>query len=165
MKKEYSLNTRELGALALVVGALFIIVFFLGVNVGEHHERTKRRETVQAPMKKVQEGKTAKAEKVPLTPPKVKKAKAIPAKKGVCVAKTKYYVQVGAFREVRGAQNWKGKLEEKGYKALLLPPGPRGFYRVLLGPYDSKEIALRVARRVDSTFKVRSSVVQGRHLP
>jgi len=163
MEKEYKFKPRELGALAMVVSALFIIVFFLGVTVGEHHERAKQ---VKSKASQIH----IKTPSNPPYPPPLKshatqEKAAFPHKAPTTYVKKGFYVQVGAFLKKEGALKWKKELRNKGFDAICLPPGPRGFYRVVLGPYDSKDLALRVARKVDKIFKVRSSVVQGRNIP
>lgn len=170
MKGEYTLKARELGALALVVVALLIVVFFLGVTVGERHERARLAQVEETSVKvslpraqvrettsKVHRAKQqvearlkagTKAKTRVSSPP----APQVTLKKG-------YYVQVGAFRDKPRAEKWRGQLKEKGYRALMLYSSARGVYRVVIGPYSSKELAVRVARKVDRVFKVRSSVV------
>ncbi len=170
MGKEYSFKTRELGAMVVVVSALLIIVFFLGVTAGERHERGRkvRSEPLQISVKrgskvKVQGGMPSSVSRLPKTQVTRGKGGALPGS-SVSIRKG-FYVQVGAFRNREGALKWKGRLKGKGYEAISLPPGPRGFYRVIVGPYGSKDLALRVSREVDRIFKVRSSVVQDRNLP
>jgi len=173
MDKKYSFKTRELGAMAIVVSALFIIVFFLGVTVGERHERAKKvkSEALQISIKKaskteVSKGVPSKSSSQPSLKSHVTQEKAAsPLRASTISLKKGFYVQVGAFRKKKGALKWKEELKGKGFNAISLPPGPRGFYRVIVGPYGSKDLALRVARQVDRTFKVRSSVVQDRDLP
>lgn len=166
MDKEYSFKTRELGAMAIVVSALFIIIFFLGVTVGEHHERAKKVKS-EAPSK-IEVSKSVPSKPPSLPSPKThvtQEKAASPIRISTISLKKGFYVQVGAFRKKEGALKWKKELKGKGFDAILLPPGPRGFYRVVLGPYGSKDLALRVARKVDRIFKVRSSVVQNSNLP
>jgi len=173
MGKEYNFKTRELGAMVVVVSALLIIVFFLGVTVGERHERAKRvkGEALQISIKRasktgVSKGVPSKSSPQPSLKAQATQEKAVsPLRASTISLKKGFYVQVGAFREKKGALKWKEKLKGKGFDAIFLPPGPRGFYRVVVGPYGSKDLALRVAMKVDRIFKVRSSVVQDRNLP
>ncbi len=168
--REYTLDTRELGALVLVILALLVVAFFIGVNVGERHERARGKgkvSVVSAPT-----GETSKAGAKPgaLAQKGTKAAqkagrrveKGTPA--GVsgaskAVLKRGYYVQVGAFKEKVWAEKWRDKVRARGYRVLVLYSSARGVHRVVIGPYSSKELAVRVARKVDGVFKVRSSVV------
>ncbi len=52
-------------------------------------------------------------------------------------------VQVGSYREEDNARSMRRQLERAGEPARL-EPGPRGFTRVVAGPYDSRRDALRL---------------------
>lgn len=166
--KEYTLDRRQITSVVLVVLALLVVVFFLGVTVGERHERARRREAEKIQVISHQRGiKVERKEK-----PKVQ-AKA-PSKSRVSstkVSKTRastlpkkglskgYYIQVGAFKEKLWAQKWQSLAQSKGYETLVLYSKDRKLYRVVIGPYLSKGKAVEEARKVDRLFKVRSSVV------
>ncbi len=172
--KEYTLNTRQITSLILVALALVVVVFFLGVTVGERHERARmnkekgvrvvfRPEALQRKTREVaRPGASKKTETVAKaspgkppsgrTRPEASKASGGTLKKG-------YYIQVGAFREKIWARKWQSQAKSKGYRALVIYSKARNLYRVVIGPYPSKEEAVKVARKVDNLFKVRSSVV------
>ena len=177
--KEYTLNTRHITSLVLVVLALLVVVFFLGVTVGERHERAREREGVRAvfhkgaPGSKVQKGAGARVsgkseiKKKRSTKTSAGTAKSSGIKKTLSQASRAsrrtlekgYYVQVGAFKDKTWAYKWCARAKAKGYRALVLHSKARGVYRVVVGPYPSREGAVKTARKVDKIFKVRSSVV------
>ncbi len=163
--KEYTLDSRQVTALILVVLALLVIAFFTGVTVGERHERARERRARQVVIStgKVSPapGKVKAVEKTPARPRasgKREKARGT-AKSSPQVLKKGYYVQVGAFREKVWADKWQAQARTKGYRALVVYSRARNIYRVVIGPYASREEAVKVARKVDGLFKVRSSVV------
>ncbi len=177
--KEYTLNTRHITSLVLVVLALLVVVFFLGVTVGERHERAREREGVRVifhegareavARRGAGTGVSGKLERKEKPPAKTSAgaAKAPVAKKTVAKAsevsqktlEKGYYVQVGAFKDKTWAYKWCARAKAKGYRALVLYSKARGVYRVVIGPYPSREGAVKTARKVDKIFKVRSSVV------
>jgi len=174
MKGEYTFNARELWALALVVLALLIVVFFLGVTVGERHERARLAQVEEGsrrilptrtetgglpPTRKAEVDKAGAKVKVKAEGKAKSKAQVKTSVPPKVVLKKGYYIQVGAFKDKSRAEGWWGQLKKKGYRVLVLYSSARGVYRVVVGPYSSKELAVRVARKVDRVFKVRSSVV------
>ena len=73
-----------------------------------------------------------------------------------------YYLQVGAFREVKEADRMRAKLAFLGFEAAIYKKNKKGnlFYRVRLGPFNSSEELNNVKRRLsDSQIKSHAVLV------
>ena len=73
-----------------------------------------------------------------------------------------YYLQVGAFREVKEADRMRAKLAFLGFEAAIFKKNKKGnlFYRVRLGPFISSEELNNVKQRLsDSRIKSHAVLV------
>ena len=73
-----------------------------------------------------------------------------------------YYLQVGAFREVKEADRMRAKLAFLGFEAAIFKKNQKGnlFYRVRLGPFSSSEELNNVKQRLsDSQIKSHAVLV------
>ena len=73
-----------------------------------------------------------------------------------------YYLQVGAFREVKEADRMRAKLAFLGFEAAIFKKNKKGnlFYRVRLGPFSSSEELNNVKQRLsDSQIKSHAVLV------
>ena len=73
-----------------------------------------------------------------------------------------YYLQVGAFREVKEADRMRAKLAFLGFEAAIFKKNKKGnlFYRVRLGPFSSSEELSNVKKRLsDSQIKSHAVLV------
>ena len=73
-----------------------------------------------------------------------------------------YYLQVGAFREVKEADRMRAKLAFLGFEAAIFKKNKKGnlFYRVRLGPFSSSEELNNVKERLsDSQIKSHAVLV------
>ena len=73
-----------------------------------------------------------------------------------------YYLQVGAFREVKEADRMRAKLAFLGFEAAIFKKNKKGnlFYRVRLGPFISSEELNNVKQRLsDSQIKSHAVLV------
>lgn len=102
---------------------------------------------------------TAKAPMVPVPSPAVDKRKSLapadePAKTDASKAKPagqRFVVQVGAFAEEKKVKEVRSKLEKAGIKTYtqVIGKGPDKRTRVRVGPFDSREAALKVQERIE----------------
>ena len=71
-----------------------------------------------------------------------------------------FYLQVGAFREVKEADRMRAKLAFLGFEAAIYKKNKKGnlFYRVRLGPFNSSEELNNVKRRL-SNSQIKSHAV------
>ena len=73
-----------------------------------------------------------------------------------------YYLQVGAFRQVKEADRMRAKLAFLGFEATIFKKNKKGnlFYRVRLGPFSSSEELNNVKQRLsDSQIKSHAVLV------
>ena len=73
-----------------------------------------------------------------------------------------FYLQVGAFREVKEADRMRAKLAFLGFEAAIFKKNKKGnlFYRVRLGPFSSSEELKTVKQRLsDSQIKSHAVLV------
>ena len=73
-----------------------------------------------------------------------------------------YYLQVGAFREVKEADRMRAKLAFLGFEAAIFKKNKKGnlFYRVRLGPFSSSEELNNIKERLsDSQIKSHAVLV------
>ncbi len=65
-----------------------------------------------------------------------------------------YWVQVLASTERQKAQDFLGKLKAKGLDGVVFQEG--GFYKVQVGPYNTRAIAEVAKKKIDQDFKTKS---------
>lgn len=159
MAGKESLGKRELGSLGLVLAALFIFSFFLGVVVGERHERRIwEGKGPSKPHKRSNVHRFITNQKKKPEELQQKKAIQTEPKKGPHLAPG-YYIQVMAFKKRVLAERLRDKLQKKGYGVKILNPGTTGLYRVVIGPYHDTKEAERVVIRLKREDKVIGYVV------
>jgi len=173
--KEYTFTARQLGAIALVMAGLLVLSFFSGVTVGEKH--TKRILTASSHVSKQKTTKAKgsieqtkeggkKHEKVHTSKKRTatkKSSTSVQKRQKTNVTKTPpqkgFYVQVGAFIEKKRAQKWKKQLTNRGYPTFILSTKAHKLHRVVVGPYKSKNLAVKTSKKINKTFRIRSNVV------
>lgn len=108
--------------------------------------------TVKEPTAMIKEEKTEKVVKEavqiqePVKPKKIQTSKPVvtPVKKPVAAKTTpkneytKYYVQVGAYRNKPGAR-FMSVIQNNGYNYIITKPNRNGIKKVLIGPYGDRE--------------------------
>lgn len=62
-----------------------------------------------------------------------------------------YNVVVGAFGSKSNADNFRNKMQSRGYNAFLVQ-NPQGLYRVVAGGYDNRSQAVQVRDNIRSTY-------------
>ncbi len=73
-------------------------------------------------------------------------------------------VQAAAFRAGNMAESFRQKLEKGGFRAIVVrgkSGKSAGYYKVVVGPYPTKEEANRAIRKLKSEWKVKAFLVRG----
>lgn len=100
---------------------------------------------------------------VPLAP---RAAAGAPAPAGEAGAMSSFAVQAGAFKDRKAAEALREKLSKGGVKASVVTAAPRGnekkrLYRVIVGPFPTKEEANRAMMKLKSEMNVQAILVAG----
>ena len=74
----------------------------------------------------------------------------------VTVGKGKLYVQVGAFKEVKGAKIIYEKMRKRYKRAQIMPKS--GYYAVWVGPVQSKSEAETLKRQILKRYKIKGFI-------
>ncbi len=84
----------------------------------------------------------------------------VDAKEKTALEKSGFALQVGSFQKLERADLFKGKLGKKGYPTFVVPvriPGKADmWYRVFIGRFSEKEVAIETARRIKGAEKLDS---------
>jgi cell division protein FtsN len=73
-------------------------------------------------------------------------------------------VQAAAFRSRNMAESFKKKLEKSGFQAKVVhrkSGKSAGYYKVVVGPFPTKDAANRAIRKLKSEWKVKAFLVRG----
>jgi cell division septation protein DedD len=161
--REIQLTSSQLVFIFLGILILGVVVFLLGVSVGEKKAQIVRESELPAQVKLDQ----AKDKEIsPSTKPKDaidkelashQKVSAKTQKKSPKAGKTElFYIQVAAFNKREPASAFAEEFEKKGYPALVLEPFPsdrRTVFRVRIGGYETREKAEEINNRLKSESK------------
>jgi len=66
------------------------------------------------------------------------------------INKERFYLQLGVFKNAINAVKLVKELEEKGYKAIVIPTTNEKYSKVIVGYFSSKEEALKVKEELKS---------------
>lgn len=102
-------------------------------------------------------------EVVPLVQPAPKaKAAARPGKDAAPAGKP-FLVQTAVFRNKTAARDMKARLAKAGYPVQVIESrGVKGaFYRVLVGPYASRDAAMKTMRKLKAEMKIDAALARG----
>lgn len=82
---------------------------------------------------------------------------------GPPAAGTRLYVQVAAFREQKGAETIRRRLERSGYRSRIVPSKSKTsgtIHRVLVGPYAGKDEAGTALKKIAGEFRTQPFLVK-----
>ncbi|GAB6033818.1 SPOR domain-containing protein [Galenea microaerophila] len=69
-----------------------------------------------------------------------------------------WFVRLAAFKKMATANELLGALQEAGYDGYVKPLQKNHFFVVVIGPYPSKQAALKVKQKVDARYHVQSQI-------
>ncbi|GEM_PF-4417810 len=73
-----------------------------------------------------------------------------------------WFVRLAAFKSMGKANELFGKVEEAGYQGYVKPINKNQYFAVVIGPFASKKEALKVKRKVDKAYFVKSKIFERR---
>lgn len=157
--REVQLSSAQLAVIFIVILALGVVIFLLGVSVGKKQAQLVKESDLmtsselQQPQKKspepVQKTKDSIKEEIASHQRIKEKTK----KKEPVVQSNLYYIQVAALNSREAATSFAEEFKEKGYPALVLDPFPsdrRAVFRVRIGGYETREKAEEVLAQLRS---------------
>lgn len=118
-----------------------------------------RKASATDAVKKTPVKRTQKADKPKVVAKQKPKAKSKGAGAKPKVYSNVWMVQLGTFSKAENAYALRDKLRESGVNGHTKKLNSGGALRVFAGPFVTKKEALRIKRKVDSQFKVKSLVV------
>jgi len=154
--RELQLSSSQLVIIFVAILVLGVIIFLLGVSVGKKQTQITGTSQITAePMtEKVEEEKPAPVEE-PLENPAAlatdaitkeltshQKAREDTQKAAAApLSRNLYYIQVGAYKNRESAYSISDKLKNQGFSCLVMDPDTRGFYKVWVGGFETREQA------------------------
>jgi cell division septation protein DedD len=155
--REIQLSSAQLAVIFIVILALGVVIFLLGVSVGKKQAELVKESDLAASSQIEQTG-----EKSPGPGQETKdtiskeiashqRAKEKTRKKEPSTPSNLYYIQVAALNSKDAATSFAELFKAKGYPALVLDPfstDERPIYRVRIGAYESREEAEDVLARL-----------------
>lgn len=158
--REVQLSSAQLAVIFIVILALGVVIFLLGVSVGKKQAQLVKESDLTT------SGALEQAKQIPSSPAKEtkgsiseelashEKLKAKTQKKKPTVAPSNlYYIQVAALNNREAATSFAEEFKEKGYPALVVDPFPsdrRPVFRVRIGGYETREKAEEVLEQLRS---------------
>lgn len=151
--REIQLSSAQLAVIFIVILALGVVIFLLGVSVGKKQAELVKEtgltassqieQTAEKPPESVQETKDPISKEIASH----QKAKEKTQKKEPPAQTNLYYIQVAALNSKDAATSFAELFKAKGYPALVLDPfstDGRSVYRVRIGGYETREKAEEV---------------------
>ena len=157
--REIQLSSAQLAVIFIVILALGVVIFLLGISVGKKQAQLVKESDLMT------SGQIEKVEEKPSQPvPETKdsisqelashqKAQEKTQKKEPIVQRNLYYIQVAALNNKDAAVSFAEEFKKKGYPALVFDPyssDGRPVYRVRIGGYETREKAEEVLAQIKS---------------
>lgn len=148
--REVQLSSAQLAVIFLVILALGVVIFFLGISVGKKQAELIK-ESDLATSGEIEQATTQPLQPAQETKDPISKELASHQKAKEKTQKTKppvqrnlYYIQVAALNSREAAVSFADQFKKRGYPALVLDPftaDGRPIYRVRIGGYETREEA------------------------
>ncbi len=156
--REIQLSSAQLAVIFIVILALGVVIFLLGISVGKKQAQLVKEsdlmtsgELQQVQKKSPETVQTKDSIKEEIASHQRIKEKT--QKKEPGVQSNLYYVQVAALNNRAAANSFAEEFKEKGYPALVIDPFPsdsRPVFRVRIGGYETREKAEEVLEQLRS---------------
>jgi len=156
--REIQLSSAQLAVIFIVILALGVVIFLLGVSVGKKQAQlvkesdlTTSGEIQQAQKISPESVQTKDSIKEEIASHERLKEKA--QKKEPAVQRNLYYIQVAALNNREAATSFAEGFKKRGYPALVIEPFPsdrRPVFRVRIGGYETREEAEKVLDQLRS---------------
>ncbi len=156
--REIQLSSAQLAVIFIVILALGVVIFLLGVSVGKKQAQLVKESDLTT------SGEIQQTQKKPQEPAQTKdsikeeiasheRLKEKTQKKEPAVQRNLYYIQVAALNSKEAATSFAEEFKKRGYPALVLDPFPsdrRPVFRVRIGGYETREEAEEVLNKMQS---------------
>jgi cell division septation protein DedD len=156
--REIQLSSAQLAVIFIVILALGVVIFLLGVSVGKKQAQLVKESDLAT------SGEIQQAEKKSPVPIQTKdsikeeiasheRLKEKVQKKEPSVQRNLYYIQVAALNNREAATSFAEEFKKRGYPALVIEPFPsdrRPVFRVRIGGYETREEAEKVLDQLRS---------------
>ncbi|UCE20720.1 MAG: SPOR domain-containing protein [Candidatus Aminicenantes bacterium] len=156
--REIQLSSAQLAVIFIVILALGVVIFLLGVSVGKKQAQlvkesdlTTSGELQQAQRKSPETVQTKDSIKEEIASHERLKEKT--QKKEPAVQRNLYYIQVAALNNREAATSFAEEFKKRGYPAVVFEPFPsdrRAVFRVRIGGYETREEAEKVLNQLRS---------------
>ncbi len=147
--REIQLSSAQLAVIFIVILALGVVIFLLGVSVGKKQAQLVKESDLTT------SGELQQAQKISPEPAQTKdsikeeiasheRLKEKTQKKEPAVQRNLYYIQVAALNNREAATSFAEGFKKRGYPALVIEPFPsdrRPVFRVRIGGYETREEA------------------------
>ncbi|MGD8535406.1 MAG: SPOR domain-containing protein [Candidatus Aminicenantes bacterium] len=157
--REIQLSSAQLAVIFIVILALGVVIFLLGVSVGKKQAQLVKESDLAT------SGELQQAEKKPTEPVQKSKdsikeeiashqrLKEKTQKKEPVIQRSLYYIQVAALNNREAATSFAEEFKKRGYPALVFEPFPsdrKPVFRVRIGGYETREKAEEVLNQLRS---------------
>lgn len=157
--REIQLSSAQLAVIFIVILALGVVIFLLGISVGKKQAQLVKESDLTT-SGELQQAQKKSPETVQKTKDSIKeeiashqRLKEKAQKKESVVQGNLYYVQVAALNNREAANSFAEEFKEKGYPALVIDPFPsdkKPVFRVRIGGYETREKAEEVLEQLRS---------------
>lgn len=157
--REIQLSSAQLAVIFIVILALGVVIFLLGVSVGKKQAQLVKESDLMTPGE-LQQAQKKSPEPVQKTKDSIKeeiashqRMKEKTQKKEPAIQRNLYYIQVAALNNREAATSFAEEFKERGYPALVLDPFPsdsRPVFRVRIGAYETREKAEEALKKLRS---------------
>lgn len=158
--REIQLSSAQLAVIFIVILALGVVIFLLGVSVGKKQAQLVKESdlTTAGEIQQAEEKPSIPAQK---TTDSIKeeiasheRLKEKTQKKTPTAARSNlFYIQIAALNSREAATSFAEEFKKRGYPALVLDPFPsdsRAVFRVRIGGYETREKAQEVLDQLRS---------------
>lgn len=156
--REIQLSSAQLAVIFIVILALGVVIFLLGISVGKKQAQLVKESDLTTP------GELQQAEKKSPEPVQTKdsikeeiashqRLKEETQKKEPVIQRNLYYIQVAALNNREAATSFAEEFKKRGYPALVIEPFPsdrRPVFRVRIGGYETRAKAEEVLEQLRS---------------
>lgn len=157
--REIQLSSAQLAVIFIVILALGVVIFLLGVSVGKKQAQLVKESDLMTPGE-LEQAKKISPEPVQKTKDSIKeeiashqRMKEKTQKKEPVIQRNLYYIQVAALNNREAATSFAEEFKERGYPAIVLDPFPsdrRPVFRVRIGGYETREKAEEALKKLRS---------------
>lgn len=157
--REIQLSSAQLAVIFIVILALGVVIFLLGVSVGKKQAQLAKESDLTTPGELLQAQEKS-PEPVQKTKDSIKeeiasheRLKEKAQKKEPVVQRNLYYIQVAALNNREAANSFAEEFKKRGYPAVVFEPFPsdrRPVFRVRIGGYETREEAEKVLNQLRS---------------